>query len=79
MFVLKPTPSNGPLQSVQVFGCKKTATVVVHCKRGKGSSRQTDAPGDDGVTHAAGQVTGARSASEQGAICWCDYPGPGPV
>lgn len=42
MFVLKPTPSKGPLQSVEVFGCKKTATVVVHCKWGKGSSRHTD-------------------------------------
>ncbi|KAK7807294.1 LOW QUALITY PROTEIN: hypothetical protein U0070_016666, partial [Myodes glareolus] len=56
--------------SALVFGCKKTATVVVHCKQMP--------PGDDGVTHAAVQVTGARSASEQGAICWCDYPGPGP-
>uniref|UniRef100_A0A8I5XVG9 40S ribosomal protein S16 n=1 Tax=Rattus norvegicus TaxID=10116 RepID=A0A8I5XVG9_RAT len=27
-------PSKGPLQSVQVFGCKKTATAVAHCKRG---------------------------------------------
>lgn len=44
MFTLKPTPSKGPLQSVEVFGCKKTATVVVHCKRGKGSSRHTGVP-----------------------------------
>uniref|UniRef100_A0A8I5R6Y2 Small ribosomal subunit protein uS9 n=1 Tax=Papio anubis TaxID=9555 RepID=A0A8I5R6Y2_PAPAN len=29
-------PSKGPLQSVQVFGRKKTATVVAHCKRGNG-------------------------------------------
>lgn len=36
-------------------------------------------PGDDGVTHAAVQVTGARAASGQGAIYWCEYPGPGPV
>nr|XP_038938782.1 40S ribosomal protein S16-like isoform X1 [Rattus norvegicus] len=28
--------SKGPLQSVQVFGCKKTATAVAHCKRGNG-------------------------------------------
>uniref|UniRef100_H0VV17 Small ribosomal subunit protein uS9 n=1 Tax=Cavia porcellus TaxID=10141 RepID=H0VV17_CAVPO len=27
-------PSKGPLQSVQVFGRKKTATAVAHCKRG---------------------------------------------
>ncbi|CAI9160561.1 unnamed protein product [Rangifer tarandus platyrhynchus] len=29
-------PSKGPLQSVQVFGRKKTATAVAHCKRVKG-------------------------------------------
>ncbi|XP_021033791.1 40S ribosomal protein S16-like isoform X1 [Mus caroli] len=29
-------PSKGLLQSVQVFGCKKTATAVAHCKRGNG-------------------------------------------
>uniref|UniRef100_A0A8C9IZT5 Small ribosomal subunit protein uS9 n=1 Tax=Piliocolobus tephrosceles TaxID=591936 RepID=A0A8C9IZT5_9PRIM len=29
-------PSKGPLQSVQVFGRKKTATAVGHCKRGNG-------------------------------------------
>ncbi|XP_032757781.1 40S ribosomal protein S16-like isoform X1 [Rattus rattus] len=28
--------SKGPLKSVQVFGCKKTATAVAHCKRGNG-------------------------------------------
>ncbi|XP_043852842.1 40S ribosomal protein S16-like isoform X2 [Dromiciops gliroides] len=28
--------SKGPLQSVQVFGRKKTATAVAHCKRGNG-------------------------------------------
>ncbi|XP_036620442.1 40S ribosomal protein S16-like isoform X2 [Trichosurus vulpecula] len=28
--------SKGPLQSVQVFGGKKTATAVAHCKRGDG-------------------------------------------
>ncbi|XP_043819534.1 40S ribosomal protein S16-like [Dromiciops gliroides] len=27
-------PSKGPLQSIQVLGEKKTATAVVHCKRG---------------------------------------------
>ncbi|CAO2640949.1 40S ribosomal protein S16 [Lemmus lemmus] len=58
-------PSKGPLQSMQVFGCKMIATIVVHCKQGKGSSRQTDIPGDDGVTRAAG------------AICWCEYPSGG--
>ncbi|KAL1778930.1 40S ribosomal protein S16 [Sigmodon hispidus] len=31
-------PSKGPLQSVQVFGRKKTATVVAHCKQEMGSS-----------------------------------------
>uniref|UniRef100_H2PUS7 Small ribosomal subunit protein uS9 n=1 Tax=Pongo abelii TaxID=9601 RepID=H2PUS7_PONAB len=29
-------PSKGPLQSVQVFGRKKTATAVAHCKCGNG-------------------------------------------
>ncbi|XP_044536678.1 40S ribosomal protein S16-like isoform X2 [Gracilinanus agilis] len=29
-------PSKGPLQSVQVFGRKKTATAVAHSKRGNG-------------------------------------------
>nr|XP_054321117.1 40S ribosomal protein S16-like [Pongo pygmaeus] len=29
-------PSKGPPQSVQVFGREKTATAVVHCKRGNG-------------------------------------------
>ncbi|KAH3882348.1 40S ribosomal protein S16 [Dreissena polymorpha] len=28
--------SKGPAQAVQVFGRKKTATAVAHCKRGKG-------------------------------------------
>ncbi|XP_035672536.1 40S ribosomal protein S16 isoform X2 [Branchiostoma floridae] len=29
-------PAKGPTQSVQVFGRKKTATAVAHCKRGNG-------------------------------------------
>uniref|UniRef100_A0A8C8ZY13 Small ribosomal subunit protein uS9 n=1 Tax=Prolemur simus TaxID=1328070 RepID=A0A8C8ZY13_PROSS len=29
-------PSKGPLQPVQVSGCKKTATAVAHCKCGDG-------------------------------------------
>ncbi|XP_068953825.1 small ribosomal subunit protein uS9-like [Petaurus breviceps papuanus] len=29
-------PSKGPLQSAQVFGRKKTATAVAHCRRGNG-------------------------------------------
>ncbi|KAM7319394.1 hypothetical protein ACRRTK_021077 [Alexandromys fortis] len=29
-------PAKGPLQSVQVFGHKKTATATVHCKRWNG-------------------------------------------
>ncbi|CAO2608690.1 40S ribosomal protein S16 [Lemmus lemmus] len=32
-------PSKGPLQSVQVFGQKKTATAVARCKRETDSSR----------------------------------------
>ena len=34
--MLGAMPSKGPLQSVQVFGRKKTATAVAHCKRGNG-------------------------------------------
>jgi len=29
-------PPKGPIQSVQVYGRKKTATAVAHCKRGNG-------------------------------------------
>merc|ERR1712170_33012 len=29
-------PQKGPLQSVQVYGRKKTSTAVAHCKRGNG-------------------------------------------
>ncbi|XP_031198223.1 40S ribosomal protein S16-like isoform X1 [Mastomys coucha] len=36
MFVLVAMPSKGPLQSVQVFRHKKTATAVAHCTRGNG-------------------------------------------
>jgi small subunit ribosomal protein S16e len=36
MFVLVAMPSKGLLQSVQVFGRKKTDTAVAHCKRGNG-------------------------------------------
>uniref|UniRef100_A0A8D2AVW3 Ribosomal protein S16 n=1 Tax=Sciurus vulgaris TaxID=55149 RepID=A0A8D2AVW3_SCIVU len=39
-------PSKGPLQSVQVFGRKKTATAVAHCKPGN----------DDRAPHAAIQA-----------------------
>ncbi|KAJ8261729.1 hypothetical protein GJAV_G00157730 [Gymnothorax javanicus] len=33
---IRNMPAKGPLQSVQVFGRKKTATAVAHCKRGNG-------------------------------------------
>merc|ERR1712105_541711 len=33
---LAKMPAKGPLQAVQVFGRKKTATAVAHCKRGNG-------------------------------------------
>ena len=36
VFILAAMPAKGPLQSVQVFGRKKTATAVAHCKRGNG-------------------------------------------
>merc|ERR1711874_456126 len=34
--LLAKMPAKGPLQAVQVFGRKKTATAVAHCKRGNG-------------------------------------------
>nr|ACD65104.1 putative 40S ribosomal protein RPS16 [Novocrania anomala] len=36
----------GPLQSVQVFGRKKTATAVAHCKRGNGLIKVNGRPLD---------------------------------
>merc|ERR1712121_586852 len=30
------SPTKGPVQSVQVYGRKKSATTVAHCKRGNG-------------------------------------------
>ena len=36
----------GPLQSVQVFGRKKTATAVAHCKRGNGMMKVNGRPLD---------------------------------
>merc|ERR1712121_310630 len=30
------SPTKGPVQSVQVYGRKKSATAVAHCKRGNG-------------------------------------------
>ncbi|XP_036608386.1 40S ribosomal protein S16-like isoform X1 [Trichosurus vulpecula] len=37
-------PSKGPLQSVQVFGRKKTATTVADCKRGNGLMKVNGQP-----------------------------------
>uniref|UniRef100_A0A8C3B0H5 Small ribosomal subunit protein uS9 n=1 Tax=Cyclopterus lumpus TaxID=8103 RepID=A0A8C3B0H5_CYCLU len=39
-------PAKGPLQSVQVFGRKKTATAVAHCKRGNGLIKVNGRPLD---------------------------------
>ncbi|WP_348253283.1 30S ribosomal protein S9, partial [Salmonella enterica] len=36
VLVLGALPSPGPVQSVPVFGRKKTATAVAHCTRGNG-------------------------------------------
>lgn len=33
VFLLTAMPSKRLLQSIQVFGCKKTATAMVHCQR----------------------------------------------
>merc|ERR1711893_158073 len=43
---LEPTMSKPqqPIQSVQVYGRKKTATAVAHCKRGKGLIRVNGRP-----------------------------------
>ncbi|XP_063398765.1 small ribosomal subunit protein uS9 [Mytilus trossulus] len=39
-------PPKGPLQSVQVYGRKKTATAVAHCKRGTGLIKVNGRPLD---------------------------------
>merc|ERR1712150_348010 len=39
-------PQKGPLQSVQVYGRKKTATAVAHCKRGNGLIKVNGRPLD---------------------------------
>merc|ERR1712226_1398257 len=39
-------PQKGPLQSVQVYGRKKTATAVAHCKRGNGLVKVNGRPLD---------------------------------
>merc|ERR1711976_798185 len=36
VYTREKMPQKGPLQSVQVFGRKKTSTAVAHCKRGNG-------------------------------------------
>eukprot|EP00073_Rattus_norvegicus_P054183 XP_017456583.1 PREDICTED: uncharacterized protein RGD1564574 [Rattus norvegicus] len=36
VFILVAMPSKGPLQFMQIFRCKKTATGVAHCKPGNG-------------------------------------------
>ena len=37
-----------PIQSVQVFGRKKTATAVAYCKRGKGLLKVNGRPLEEG-------------------------------
>ena len=39
-------PQKGPLSSVQVYGRKKTATAVAHCKRGNGLIKVNGRPLD---------------------------------
>jgi small subunit ribosomal protein S16e len=39
-------PTKGPIQSVQVYGRKKTATAVAHCKRGNGLIKVNGRPLD---------------------------------
>jgi len=39
-------PPKGPIQSVQVYGRKKTATAVAHCKRGNGLIKVNGRPLD---------------------------------
>merc|ERR1712105_36096 len=43
---LAKMPAKGPLQAVQVFGRKKTATAVAHCKRGNGLIKVNGRPLD---------------------------------
>ncbi|KAL3842322.1 hypothetical protein ACJMK2_020352 [Sinanodonta woodiana] len=40
-------PQKGPLQAVQVYGRKKTATAVAHCKRGVGLIKVNGRPLDN--------------------------------
>ena len=40
------TETKEPIQSVQVFGRKKTATAVAYCKRGKGLIKVNGRPLD---------------------------------
>jgi len=42
-----PAKAKGPAQSVQVFGRKKTATAVAHCKRGNGLIKVNGRPLDN--------------------------------
>jgi len=39
-------PEKGPIQAVQVYGRKKTATAVAHCKRGNGLIKVNGRPLD---------------------------------
>jgi len=39
-------PQKGPIQAVQVYGRKKTATAVAHCKRGNGLVKVNGRPLD---------------------------------
>ncbi|XP_022343175.1 small ribosomal subunit protein uS9 [Crassostrea virginica] len=43
---MEPSTQKGPQQSVQVFGRKKTATAVAHCKRGNGLIKVNGRPLD---------------------------------
>lgn len=43
---MEPSTRKGPQQSVQVFGRKKTATAVAHCKRGNGLIKVNGRPLD---------------------------------
>ncbi|XP_041367638.1 40S ribosomal protein S16 [Gigantopelta aegis] len=40
-------PQKGPVQSVQVYGRKKTATAVAHCKHGNGLVKVNGRPLDE--------------------------------
>lgn len=59
VFLLTAMPSKRLLQSIQVFGCKKTATANGALPTETAHQGKRTSPGDDGAAQAAEQVPGA--------------------